>query len=403
MTVTETFPSYFLGKNPEGRVIAVSYGDALAHRFGRANREKIREFGEKLFGIQVADDNASSTNWGLKGHRGGMISAGIGGPITGEGADLLVIDDPIKNRQEALSVRYREMVWGEWQNTLLTRLSPTGAVILTLTRWHEDDLAGRLLASEPEKWTVIRLPAEAEKDDPLGREVGTPLWPEYGFDRDWLVAKKKEVGSQVWEALYQQNPSPQEGGILSRGWWKFYSVTPSLERFDEIIQSWDMAFKDTQSSDYVVGQVWGRIGADKYLLDQVRDRMSFPVTVQAVRSLSAKWPRASAKLVEDKANGTAVISVLRREIPGLIPVEPLGSKQARAAAVSPEIEAGNVFLPSPDLGSWVHDFVEECSSFPTGTYDDQVDAMTQALQRLQKRGYVSPSVRQLFQEGRFYA
>ena len=380
LTVSETFPSYFIGKNPVRRVIETSYGDSLARKFGRANRRKIEEYGADLFEIKISSDNASMTNWGIEGHPGGMISAGIGGPITGEGADLLIIDDPIKNREEAESETYREKVWSEWQNTLLTRLHPGAAVIIILTRWHEDDLAGRLLAQEPDKWEVLSLPAEAEENDPLGREPGEPLWPEHGYDKEWMEAKKKEVGSRTWAALYQQRPSPAEGGIIRRGWWQYYRQAPS--RFEEIIQSWDCAFKDEQSSDYVVGQVWGRRGADKYLLDQVRDRMDFPSTVRAVESLSAKWPHARAKLIEDKANGPAVIATLKSKISGLIPVNPEGGKMARLQAVSPDIEAGNVYLPEPSIAPWVHDYIEEFAAFPNGLNDDQVDATSQALLRL---------------------
>lgn len=378
MTITETFPSWFLGRSPNKRVIISGYGDSLAQRFGRYNRRKIEEFGEDIFDIKVSRDNSSVTNWGLEGHRGGILSSGIGGTITGEGADLLIIDDPIKNRQEANSITYREKVWQEWQNTLLTRLTSTGRVIIIMTRWHEDDLVGRLLKQESGKWEVINLPALAESEnDLLGRQIGEALCPELGFDEAWAAEKKKEVGSQTWAALYQQRPSPQEGGILKRGWWKFYKQPPG--DFHEIIQSWDMAFKDTQKSDYVVGQVWGRVGANKYLLDQVRGRMDFVTTLNAVRSLSAKWPEARKKLIEEKANGAAVIATLKNEISGLIPRNPTDSKEARAVAVSPEIEAGNVYLPDPSIASWVHDFIEECAAFPNSTHDDQVDAMTQAL------------------------
>lgn len=384
MTVSETFPSYFIGKKPTRRVIEVSYGDSLAQKFGRENKRKIEENGRDLFDIEISKFNASSTNWGLKDHRGGMISAGIGGGLTGEGADLLLIDDPIKNRKEADSETYRNMLWNEWQNTLLTRLHPDAAIIIILTRWHEDDLAGRILKEEKDKWTVINIPCEAEKDDPLGRDVGEPLWPEHGFNKTWMADTKKGVGSRAWFALYQQRPSPQEGGIFKRKWWQFYLIPPS--RFDEIIQSWDCAFKDTKTSSYVVGQAWGRKGADMYLLDQVREQMDFPTTLKAFETFSAKWKLARTKLVEDKANGTAVIAMLKKKIPGIIPVEPRGSKEARANAVSPYVEAGNVYLPDPTLAQWVHDYIEEMSAFPNGATNDQVDATSQALDRLGIKG-----------------
>ncbi|UOQ43363.1 phage terminase large subunit [Halobacillus salinarum] len=383
MTVTESFPSYFLSKNPDKRVIAASYSDSLARKFGRLNREKVNEYGPGLFGISLSSINAAQNNWGIHGHTGGMIATGIGGSITGEGADLLVIDDPFKNKEEADSQTMRDKVWGEWEATLSTRLHKGGSVIVIMTRWHEDDLVGRLLEQSPYDWEGIRMPAIAEdEDDLLQREIGEPLCPELGFDEEWADNKKIEVGSQTWTALYQQRPSPAGGAIIKRGWFQYYSRAPG--HFDEIIQSWDMTFKDSKASDYVVGQVWGKKGADRYLLDQVRGRLSFNETIKAVISLSAKWPKARAKLIEDKANGPAVISSLKKRITGLIPIEPNGSKEARAYAVSPQIEAGNVYIPDPSVAPWVHDFVEECVSFPNGKHDDQVDSMTQALNRFER-------------------
>ena len=179
MTVTESFPSWFIGRNPERRVIEVSYGAELAKRFGRSNRRKIEEFGADIFDITIARDNATLTNWSIEGHSGGMISAGIGGSITGQGADLLVIDDPIKNRKEAESLTYRESIWAEWQDTLSSRLHPGGRVVIIMTRWHEDDLVGRLLKQD-NTWRLINLPALAEDNDILGREEGQALWPEHG-------------------------------------------------------------------------------------------------------------------------------------------------------------------------------------------------------------------------------
>ena len=207
---------------------------------------------------------------------------------------------------------------------------------------------------------------------------------------DW-EDKQREVGSRSWMALYQGRPTPGEGAIFRRSWWQRFSLPQWVERddgtmhalsFDEVLQSWDMAFKDTASADYVVGQVWGRRGVDAYLLDQVRGRLSFVDTCMRVRALSARWPQAHAKLIEDKANGTAVIDQLRNTVGGLIPVEPRGSKEARASAVSPFVEARNVWLPTPELAAWVDDLVEECAGFPLAAHDDQVDALTQALDRL---------------------
>ena len=154
------------------------------------------------------------------------------------------------------------------------------------------------------------------------------------------------------------------------------------DEVEEMVQSWDCSFKDLKTSDFVAGELWGRIGADSYLLDQVHERMDFPATLAAVRNMSRRWPGAEAKLIEDKANGSAVIQSLEHELTGIIPVEPLGGKVSRAFAITPRIEAGNVYLPHPAFAPWVNDFIEECANFPNGRNDDWVDAMTQALQRL---------------------
>jgi predicted phage terminase large subunit-like protein len=220
------------------------------------------------------------------------------------------------------------------------------------------------------------------------------------FDDEVVADMEKRLGSYGAAGQLQQRPSPEEGGIFKKNWWRFWvpaGVTlspvqvklpdgslytchqePLPDVFTEQLQSWDMAIKDTASSAYVVGQVWARLKANKYLLDQDRDKRDMPGTLQAVRDLSAKWPRAHKKLVEDKANGPAVIQMLRTEIPGLIAVDPHGDKVARAKAISPEVEAGNYYLPHPAIAPWVKDLIEECANFPNSTYKDQVDTLTQA-------------------------
>lgn len=182
MTVTETFPSFFLGKHPEKRVIEISYSGELAQQFGKSNRDKVEEYGPSLFGHTTSRVQATKTNWNIDNGTGGMISVGIGGSITGYGADLLIIDDPIKNRAEAESLSYRNKLWDEYQSTVSTRLHAGGAVIIILTRWHEDDLAARLLNPEygkVEDWKIISLTAICEDPvtDPLHRSIGEALWP----------------------------------------------------------------------------------------------------------------------------------------------------------------------------------------------------------------------------------
>lgn len=310
-----------------------------------------------------------------------MISKGIMGGLSGNPADIIVIDDPIKNRQEAESKTYRDRIWEEFLNSIYTRLSANGVIVLIMTRWNLDDLAGRLLANMPEKCFEINIPLEAEANDILGRNVGDALFPEIGKNNEWLQEFKKvyqtDEGLKSWNALMQGRPVAQEGNMIKRDWFKFYDVLP--KKFDEILQSWDLTFKDSDGSDYVVGQVWGRVGIDKYLIDQVRDRMSFTMTLKAIMALSEKHPLAYIKLIEDKANGSAVIDTLR-QIGGIIPIVPKESKLARVSAISPDIEAGNVWLPR--FGSFTSEFIEEACSFPSGIHDDMVDTMSQALNRM---------------------
>lgn len=382
MTTTETFPVWFIGRDKSRRVIEVSYGADLARKFGLANLQKVEGRAGRLFDMELDPRQNAATNWQLKGHNGGMVSAGIGSAITGQGADLLIIDDPIRNRQDANSPAYREKLWNEWKATLSTRLQPNGSVILILTRWHESDLAGMILENDPRPWELIKLPALAEEGDLLGREKGQPLWAEMGFDKQWAETTKRAVGPLDWASLYQQDPSPQEGALLKREYFRYYERAPHIREFERIIQSWDCTFKDAETSDYVVGQVWGKKGPDFYLLDQTRDQMGITATMQAIEAMQAKWSMTQGIYIEDKANGPAVIEMLKRKISGVIPVQPQGGKVVRAQAVLPVIAAGNVYLPAPALAPWIGDFINEAAAFPFGKNDDMVDCMTQALNEL---------------------
>lgn len=374
-TVSETFPSYYIFKFPDRKVILTSRSDTLASRFGLYNRRKIAEFGNELFGIKLQRGSSSSTNWEIAEHGGYVLSAPIMGGITGSGAHLLIIDDPIKNRKEANSALLREDIWHEWQDTLLPRLEGDGAVIVIMTRWHDDDFAGRLIREGG--WEVLRLPAECDSaDDPLGRAIGEPLCPELGKGVQWIADTKLEVGSRTWNALYQERPTPASGGIFKREWFKRYEVLP--DNINEWTQSWDLAFKDTNASDFVAGGVWARRSADHYLVLPIKERLDFVGSIRKIQFITHAYPQATAKLIEDKANGPAVIASLRQQIGGIIAVTPHDSKVGRAQAVSPLIEAGNVYVP---LGKAGDDFIEELVAFPYGVNDDQVDQATQYLSR----------------------
>lgn len=382
-TGTKTFPAWYLGRHPDQRVAALGYGADLAIEYGRANRELLEMLGPSLFGVTVDPRNSAADAWGILGRKGGMFTAGVGGALTGKGANLLVIDDPIKNHEEAQSAAHREKIWNWYTSTARTRLEPDGVQLIIQTRWHEDDLAGRLQRNLPANARVIRMPAIAEADDPLGRAVGEALWPER-YPVAVLEDIRNTVGSYVWNALYQQRPVALGGNILKTAWWRYYDDPPQsiAKRCDDLVMSVDCSFKDSDGADRVSIQVWGRIGADFYLLDNHTAVLDFPGTRTAMRVMCDKWPMVLTKLVEDKANGSALIADLKHEIPGLIPVEPQGGKTARVIAVSPLAEARNVHLPSRAVAPWGDDFVAEAAAFPNGANDDQVDAMSQALIRM---------------------
>lgn len=379
MEVTETFPSFFLGHFPDKNVIEVSYGDELARKFGESNREKIVEFGPYIFGVRISQSNGAKTNWSIEGHRGGMISVGIGGAITGKGADLLILDDPIKNRAEANSETYRKALLNEWQSTIYTRIQADGAVIVILTRWHENDLAASLLNpenGEPEEWEVLSLPCICDSEnDQLGRAIGEPLWPEKGYTADWAKRVRLSVGEYAWYSLYQQKPRPDSGAIFKREWLsKRYKVMPPEAT---VIQSWDLPFDKNEESAKCAGFVVGRAGANIYVEFCINDKMAFTQTVAAVRDMTAKHPEARAKVIEAAANGKALIDYLKDEITGLVAFQPSVSKEERARGTTPYYEAGNVYFKENE--EWVAGVVEDLVSFPNGRYKDTVDALTQAI------------------------
>ena len=389
--VSRRFPAYALGKNPDLQIIATSYSSDLVSRFNRDVQRIIdddiyREIfpSTTLNGRNVKTDTRASyirtsDLFEVVGHKGSYRSTGVGGGITGQGADILIIDDPIKDRAEANSPTIREKLWDWYTSTAYTRLSPGGGVIVMATRWHTDDLIGRLIQKMQEgsgdDFNVITYPAIAEHDEPH-RKAGEALHPER-YDLEQLNAIRQTIGPQDWSALYQQRPVPEGGAVFKIDAFKRWNSTNLPPAFDQILGSWDMTFKDSKSSDYVVGQVWGRKGVDLYLLDLFRGQWDFTKTLEMFALMTAKYPRTHRWLIEDKANGSAIISVLKKQIHGITPITPTESKLERAYAVTPLIEAGNVYIP--ESATWLANFEDELLNFPAGAHDDQVDSMTQAL------------------------
>lgn len=314
-------------------------------------------------------------------HNGHCLIASPDSSTTGEGGDVVVVDDP-HNVCDAYSETERENTITWWDEAMSTRLNDPkrGVKLIIGQRVHESDLCGHALAYGT--YRHLCLPAEYEHKHPYQcaddwrTAEGELLWPERIDEK--VIAGLKKALRQSAAGQLQQRPAPAEGNIFKRAWMRFYDRTP--ERFDVVIQSWDMAFKANSDSSYVVGQLWGRVGADCYLLDQIREHLDFPSTLSAVKRFTELHPRSTVKLIEDKANGPAVLAMLSNQIPGMIAVKADVSKEARANAITWLFESGNVYIPRSV--AWIEDYIQELCDFPNGSNDDQVDATSQALARL---------------------
>ena len=373
------FPAWVLGRHPQHHIIFATYGQELSDDFGRRVRNFIADpVHQAIFpSCRLSEDSTAAHRFNTTA-RGAYFAVGRGGPITGRGADLLLIDDPIKDREEANSETIRRTLHDWYASVAYTRLTPGGAIIIIQTRWHEDDLSGWLLREHTsENWDVLRLPAIAEQDECFRKE-GEALWPER-FPLPELERIRMAIGGRAWASLYQQRPAAAEGVIFKRDWWQFFPP-PLTVKLNQIVQSWDTAFKKGTENDFSVCTTWGVAGDGYYLLHLWREKVEFPELKRVLATLAERW-NPNAILVEDKASGQSLIQELKNSttLP-LIPVKVDSDKQTRAQAITPLIEAGKVFLPQS--APWVSDFVEEMAFFPNGAHDDVVDATTQALNYL---------------------
>lgn len=408
--VSRRLPSYIFGKKPDAKVIACSYSADLARMMNRDCQrimdgpEYLRLFPETtLFGKNirtVAHGTAlrNSEIFEIVDREGQYRASGIGGGITGMGADYAIIDDPIKNQQEADSEVYRNNVWDWYTSTLYTRLEKDDHVLLTLTRWNEDDLAGRLMElqrTDPkaDKWVVLHFPAikteELSHEEDI-RENGEALWPRK-YDLERLEKIKAVGGSYVWSGLYQGTPSGDGGNIFKRKDFRWYKVLPKYRA--RVIQSWDTAFKKDEQNDYSVCVTWLESEQGYYILNVHRERLEFPELIKVMKEMFKKW-KPDGVYVEDKASGQSAIQTLERKTK--IPILPRGSdkdKVAKWKAVSAHVEAGNVYLPEdgvevPDAKGnltdteWLHDFIKEVTGVPNTKFDDQADAFQIGLKEL---------------------
>jgi predicted phage terminase large subunit-like protein len=382
--VSIAFPAWILGHDPCAQIIAVSYGQELADKLARDCRTLMTSpFFEALFPTRLSPQKQATAEFETTA-RGYRLSTSVGGALTGRGADLIIVDDPSKPG-EAISESPRQAVNDWYSSTLCSRLNDKtkGAIIIVQQRVHEDDLVGHLLRQQG--WEVLSLPAIAERDEefeamtPYGkyryrRKTGEALHPE----RESLAALevvRQEIGSYNFAAQFQQTPAPFGGGMIQQAWFRFYDRLP--DKFDRVIQSWDTANVAAALNSYTVCTTWGEKDYQLYLLDVFRQRLNYPDLRRAVRERAASY-RADVVLIEYQASGVQLYQELARDgIRGITKYEPKDDKTMRFYRQVPFIESGAVQLPRQ--AGWLPDYLHELLAFPKGTYDDQADSTSQAL------------------------
>lgn len=393
--VSHWFPVWLLSLHPDWPIMLASYEADFASSWGRQVRNTVQEHMGAL-GVQVVADSRAVNRWQTK-QGGGMITAGVGGPITGKGARVLIVDDPVKNSEEAMSLTYRDKVWDWWQSTAYTRLEPNGVAVLVMTRWNEDDLASRLLAQASqggERWELLRLPAIAEAGDAIGRAEGAALWPER-YDEQALEQIKANVGGYVWSALYQQRPAPAEGALFKREWFanSIIDRAPDGLLWDRY---WDLAASTKTSADYTASAAVAFDGAGVlYIRDMVHGRWEWPDAYAIIKQTMLAEPKVQHG-IEKSLHGIAAVQELMRD-PDLRGITFRGidvdrDKISRALPWQTRAEAGKVKLVR---GEWVNGFLDEVTSFPYAAHDDRVDTVSGGVEMGASGGEIKAASRQV--------
>lgn len=400
-TTSEWFPLWVLDQDPTKRVVLSSYEASFAASWGAKVRAHADTYADQLSFQRPG--RGSAEDWKTGVGVGGMVTAGVGGAITGKGADVFIIDDPVKNAEEANSATMREKAWDWYRSTAFTRLEPGGVVVLVMTRWHEDDLGGRVLEQmraaqenddvadifDEEEWEVVDMPAIAEEDDPIGRKPGEALWPDR-YSESKLAGIKKVVGPWVWSALYQQKPAPAEGEIFQRSWFRYYSRAAQgrvlkfhdgrdrlvpLDKLQKFVTV-DVATSTKTTADYFVASEWGvDRDANLFLLGVTRDRLPGPEQLPTLRASSERWNFAPIGIEKVAFQLSLIQNAIADGLPA-VEVEVDSDKVSRAQLAAARCAAGAVYWDPtmPGIDEWE----KELLAFPRGAHDDQVDTFSMA-------------------------
>lgn len=387
--ISKYLPFWFLVNHPDKTVILTTYESQFATSWGRKVRDLVDNYGER-FGISTDKSSFAANIFRLKDSHGGMICVGAGGALTGRGADLLIIDDPIKNDAEANSKHQRDLLWDWFRSTVFTRIEPAGCIILVMTRWHEDDLTGRLLMNNPDEWKLISLPAIAQEKDAIGREIGDALWEER-FSKEQLLKIKESIGAYWFSSLYMQNPTPMGDGIFKRTKFNYFTDDANFfiknNTLERVIKTnctkyatLDLAISTNERSDFTAVIIFAvSPERDIFIVDVIAERIAPNKHIDLIKNIYQSH-NLTLIGIESVQYQTALIQNAREMGLPVKELRPDKDKFSRAIPMSALVESGKVFFKSN--AAWLSDFEHELTAFPNSTHDDMTDAFAYIWQML---------------------